>query len=90
MMSGSFKGLAWLGAAWGPGIVTSEKVETFLTGKPLTDETLKLAAELVRQAVKPISDVRATAEYRGQVAANLIRRLATVQPVGPRGINGLA
>lgn len=66
--------LAW--GSVGPTIISSEQVETFLIGKPLTDETLQQAAELVRRAVNPISDVRATAEYRSLVAANLIRRLA--------------
>ena len=55
------------------------------SGKPLTDEALKQAAELVRKAVDPISDVRATAEYRSRVTANLIRRLAVAQTAGMLG-----
>jgi xanthine dehydrogenase FAD-binding subunit len=75
--------LAW--GSVGPMIVMSDKVESFLIGKPLADDTLIQAAELIRQAVNPISDVRATADYRSQVAANLIRRLAVVQTLGMAG-----
>ena len=38
------------------------------------------AAQLVREAVRPISDVRATADYRRQVAGNLLLRLGDLQP----------
>jgi xanthine dehydrogenase FAD-binding subunit len=75
--------MAW--GSVGPMIVMSDKVESFLIGKPLADDTLIQAAELIRQAVNPISDVRATADYRSQVAANLIRRLAVVQTLGMAG-----
>jgi hypothetical protein len=37
---------------------------------------LKEAAEAARRAVPPIDDVRAGAEYRRQVAGNLLLRLA--------------
>jgi xanthine dehydrogenase FAD-binding subunit len=75
--------MAW--GSVGPMIVMSDKVESFLIGKPLADDTLIQAAELIRQAVNPISDVRATADYRSQVAANLLRRLAVVQTLGMAG-----
>jgi CO/xanthine dehydrogenase FAD-binding subunit len=66
--------LAW--GSLGPTIVTSEAVEKAMIGKPLDGTTLKDAAELAREAVSPISDVRATKEYRRTLAGNLLLRLA--------------
>lgn len=68
--------LAW--GSVGPTIITSQDVENSLEGEKLTLATLHGAADLARQAVSPISDVRATAEYRRQVAGNLLLRLATL------------
>ncbi|RJR45429.1 MAG: xanthine dehydrogenase family protein subunit M [Desulfobacteraceae bacterium] len=68
--------LAW-GSA-GPTIVTSQAVELFLKDKPLDAETLSKAADLAREAVSPIDDVRATAAYRREVAGNLLLRLTDI------------
>ncbi|RJR32805.1 MAG: xanthine dehydrogenase family protein subunit M [Desulfobacteraceae bacterium] len=65
--------LAW--GSVGPTIVTSSVVERFLKDKTLDVETLSGAAELVREAVSPIDDVRATAAYRREIAGNLLLRL---------------
>lgn len=67
--------LAW--GSVGPTIVESPETETFLLNKPLTREVLAGAGELARQAVRPISDIRATADFRRQVAGNLLMRLET-------------
>jgi len=68
--------------AWGsvgPTIIESKEVEQSLLGQPLTLSMLENAANLARQAVMPISDLRASGEYRKQVAGNLLLRLvATV------------
>jgi CO/xanthine dehydrogenase FAD-binding subunit len=64
--------------AWGsvaPTVVRSLRVESFLTGKPLSSETFEEAVPLVRQAVSPIDDIRASAAYRRAVAGNLLFRL---------------
>ena len=66
--------LAW--GSVGPAVIRSTATEKALTGKPLTMDTLKNAADIVRQDVHPISDVRATAAYRRTVAGNLLLRLA--------------
>ena len=66
--------------AWGsvgPTIVQSREVEAAVEGKKLSVSTLKAAASLARLAVSPISDLRATSDYRKQVAGNLLLRLAT-------------
>ena len=64
--------------AWGsvgPTIIESQEVEQSLLGQPLTLPMLENAANLARQAVMPISDLRASGEYRKQVAGNLLLRL---------------
>jgi xanthine dehydrogenase FAD-binding subunit len=59
----------------GPRVLRCREAEHFLRGHSLTLDPLTQAAALIRQTVQPISDVRATAEYRRQVAGNLILRL---------------
>jgi len=67
--------------AWGsvaPTIWRCAEAEAFLTGRTLTLTSLRGAAALVRQQVRPISDVRASADYRREVAGNLLLRLAVL------------
>ena len=71
--------LAW--GSVGPTVVVVPEVEAALTGQPLNRQTLVEAASLVRQAVSPIDDVRASADYRRQVAGNLLLRLLAHEPV---------
>jgi len=66
--------LAW--GSVGPTVVTCPAAEQALVGGPLCEEALKKAAKSVRKAVRPISDVRASADYRRQTAGNLLLRLA--------------
>jgi xanthine dehydrogenase small subunit len=48
--------------------------ERFLRGKPWTDAVVADAIEILRMDFQPISDWRASAEYRQTVAGNLLRR----------------
>lgn len=66
--------LAW--GSVGPTVVTAPEVEAILRGRPLRLEVLKEAAEATRRAVSPINDVRASADYRREVAGNLLYRLS--------------
>ncbi|TRZ50448.1 xanthine dehydrogenase family protein subunit M [bacterium] len=50
------------------------QAEAILQSNPLNEETLRLAAQAARQAASPISDLRASAGYRGQMVAVLVRR----------------
>lgn len=64
--------------AWGsvaPTIFTSSEVEEALEGERLSLEKLEEVAAIVRQGVSPISDVRASADYRRAVSGNLLLRL---------------
>jgi CO/xanthine dehydrogenase FAD-binding subunit len=65
--------LAW--GSVGPTVMTCRSAESTLEGNPLVYEVLERAAVLVRAAVSPIDDVRASAEYRRLVAGNLLMRL---------------
>lgn len=61
-----------------PTVVRCRQAESLLIGRPLSEESLRLAAECVRGEISPIDDLRATAEYRRQVAGNLLLRLVSV------------
>jgi CO/xanthine dehydrogenase FAD-binding subunit len=68
--------------AWGsvgPTVVTSREVEEALVGQPISLEIFKSVSDLVKKAVSPIDDVRASAEYRRVVAAALVQRLAAFE-----------
>ncbi len=65
--------LAW--GSLGPTVVVQPEVEQFLLGKPLTTTRLTAAADLLKQRIEPISDIRAGADYRRRVAGNLLKRL---------------
>ena len=50
------------------------EAESLLSGSKLDDETVKAASDAVYEAVKPITDVRGTAEYRKDMCPVLMRR----------------
>jgi len=45
-----------------------------LAGKPATEESVRIASELARDAAKPITDMRGTMEYRTHLCEVLTRR----------------
>ena len=49
--------------------------ESAITGQPWSETTLQAAQAALAQDFKPLSDMRASAAYRLQVAQNLLRRL---------------
>jgi xanthine dehydrogenase FAD-binding subunit len=68
--------LAW--GSVGPTIWRCPEAEAALAGQRLTLSALGRAAAIVRENIRPIDDVRASAEYRRQVAGNLLLRLAVL------------
>lgn len=63
--------------AWGsvaPTVVRFPGLEADLTGCRLDRDSIRTAAETVRQSVSPIDDIRATADYRRSLAGNLLIR----------------
>ena len=69
--------LAW--GSVGPTVVTAA-VEDTLIGEKLSRKTLAAAALKIRQIVAPITDVRASADYRRTVSGNLLLRLLDARP----------
>lgn len=49
-------------------------IEMYLNGKELSIDLIKVAAELVAKEISPITDIRATAEYRRKSAVVLTER----------------
>ena len=63
--------------AWGsvaPTVIRRPALEAELAGSRLDAASIRGAAEMVRDAISPIDDIRATARYRRSVAANLLVR----------------
>jgi carbon-monoxide dehydrogenase medium subunit len=56
-----------------PTPIRVHRAEKALAGKELTDETLKTAARIASESIKPITDIRATADYRKQASETLLR-----------------
>ncbi len=50
-----------------PTIIHAADAESYLKGKTLTDDVISQAAELTRQAAKPIDDIRSSADYRREM-----------------------
>jgi len=68
--------LAW--GSVGPAVWRCPEAEAALLGVRPTLPALKRVAAIVRKRVSPIDDVRASAEYRREVAGNLLLRLAAL------------
>lgn len=49
--------------------------EKFLTGKHLNDENIKRALNIIEKNIKPLTDHRASAEYRSEIAKELFLRI---------------
>jgi xanthine dehydrogenase small subunit len=55
-----------------PTVVRLPRTEAFLAGKPVALDTFEEAGRIARGEVAPISDVRGSAEYRAQLAENIL------------------
>ena len=56
-----------------PTPVRGRRIEAYLTGKPLTDESITGALALVDQEINPISDVRGGKKYRVELTKALLK-----------------
>lgn len=66
--------IAYAGVAGAP--VRGREVERQLEGRPLNEQTLRLAAEAAREVVDAVmNDIHATVEYRRVLTAELTRRV---------------
>jgi xanthine dehydrogenase small subunit len=58
--------------------------ETFLAGKDWNEDNVKQAMALLSQDYKPLTDMRASSNYRQQTAANLLYRFyLETRPTAP-------
>jgi xanthine dehydrogenase small subunit len=65
-------GIAYGGVA--PTVIRLPRTEAFLTGKSATLDTFEQAGRIARSEIKPISDVRGSADYRLQLAENIMAK----------------
>ena len=49
-------------------------VEDFLVGKELNQASISRAQALLEEVINPLSDVRASADYRSHIAASMLSR----------------
>jgi carbon-monoxide dehydrogenase medium subunit len=61
-----------------PTPVFAQTASDWLAGKPANEETFAQAGELAKQAARPISDKRGTAEYRVHLVKVLVKRTLTI------------
>ena len=66
--------LAW--GSVGPTVVTAPAIERLLEERGFDNTALCEAGQLLAAVANPIDDIRASAEYRRRLAANLLLRLA--------------
>lgn len=57
-----------------PTIIHASEAENFLQGKTLSEAVIAQAAELTRQAARPIDDIRGSAAYRREMTRVIARR----------------
>jgi CO/xanthine dehydrogenase FAD-binding subunit len=60
--------------AVGPVPVRASKIENYLNGKNLTDDVILEAQKLVEQEISPITDIRASKEYRTEMCKVMLER----------------
>jgi xanthine dehydrogenase small subunit len=58
--------------AVGPTVIRARQTESFLRGRPLDEDTKRLAGDVAVGEITPISDVRGGADYRSQLTRNVI------------------
>ncbi len=56
----------------GPVILRLPKTEAFLVDRPLNEETFKAAGKIAKTEITPISDVRASKDFRFMLAENIL------------------
>jgi carbon-monoxide dehydrogenase medium subunit len=71
---GAFKSARIALASVAPTPLFVKEAGAALVGKPVNDESVQLAANIARDAAKPITDMRGTIEYRKHLCEVLTRR----------------
>ena len=58
-----------------PTVIRTPKTESFLKGQKLTQAVISEAGKIAQNEVKPITDVRASADYRLSMCDKLLQRI---------------
>lgn len=61
----------------GPTVFRATAAEELMVGRPLHDQLIADAADEAKRAATPISDLRASADYRADILATVVRRALT-------------
>jgi xanthine dehydrogenase small subunit len=56
----------------GPTVVRMRAAEEALVGRPFTEETFRAAGDVAAGEIRPLTDVRGSADYRRQLARNVL------------------
>jgi carbon-monoxide dehydrogenase medium subunit len=72
--NGTFKSARVALASVAPTPLFVKEAGEALVGKPVNDESVQKAANIARDAAKPITDMRGTVEYRTHLCEVLTRR----------------
>ncbi|MBB6429569.1 xanthine dehydrogenase small subunit [Algisphaera agarilytica] len=56
----------------GPTVLRLPETEAYLAGQPFTEDTMRQAGQLARTEITPLSDVRGSADFRLQLAENIL------------------
>ncbi len=59
----------------GPTVIRQTEVETYLSGREFQWTYFETAADILEKHITPITDVRATADYRKMVSKNLLKKV---------------
>jgi CO/xanthine dehydrogenase FAD-binding subunit len=57
-----------------PRPIAGERIEALLEGRPLSDDLIRQAVKLVPEVITPITDIRATKEYRAHMVGVMLER----------------
>ncbi len=68
-----------------PTIIHASAAEDFLVGKELSEKIIDQAADLAKQAARPIDDIRSSADYRQEITRVLVKRGLTHIMTGEEG-----
>lgn len=71
-------------SAFGSTPIRSSQVEASLLGEPISATNIERAAALVKDEIDPISDLRASAAYRKEMAPVVVKRALTRLATGDR------
>lgn len=59
----------------GPTVIRQIEVENYLSGREFQWTYFETAADILEKHITPITDVRATADYRKMVSKNLLKKV---------------